>query len=243
MVINIDGSQVTDITIDGDPVQEVTIDGSVAWTRFIEDWNDGTTGWSDTDSTGSVGTQTAEPVSNATYFNTSPAPSDVYGYAYRSSAGYTAAENTNITLSADTHYEFFLRSGAGTAGTSESQFQFLCQSSGGGGDRYRVAIFNGADEVDLDKYSGGSKSTLDTNGNVTVSGTEWCKVQMKTPPSGGGTIEARIKNISTDGGPWTVSATDSSPYTSGHIRISTYDGGGGNRTDMDGLRKISGFTL
>lgn len=228
---------------DGNGEQQVwPVDTS---TSYMEDWDDGTTNWSVISSTGSLGTQSTDPVSSANNIGSHNVPSDVYGYITRSSAGYTAGENWNIQTQTDSYYQLYLRSGGANAGTAESQFQFNCQQQGASSPdaKYRVAIFNSADEADLDRYDSSGKSTLQVNGNVTVDGTEWCLLEIKTPPSGGGTLEARIKNVSTGAGPWTLSASDPDALGAGGVRISTYDGNGENQTHMDGLRQISGFTI
>lgn len=211
------------------------------WPTYLEDWNDGTTGWANTGGN-SIGTQSASPVSAATYAPSDP-PSDVYGYCYGTSGDYTEAENTNLTPGPGGTYELFLRSGAGGAGGSETQLHFACQTSNNpdSGGRYRFTIYNGQDQANLYKHSGGTETTLFTSSGITVDSTEWSQVQIQWGTDG--YIEIRMKNIGTDEGPWTIGSTTDTTFSSGHIRIGSYHGSNTHRTDMDGLREISGFTI
>lgn len=224
---------------DGNGEQQVWPSGTTTY-AYLEDWDDGTTGWSLISSGGSISTQTANPVSAQSYVTTD-VPSDAYGYVYIN-GGYAAAENWNIQTEPGRTYQVYLRSGAGGAGNAETQFQFNCQHQGGASPnhRYRLVIYNGQDDAYLYRH-GSSRTTLATNTNVTVDSTEWCLVEIQIGTNGG--LEVRIKNVTTDEGPWTISATDDTPFGKGGVRISTYEGSQGNRTDMDGLRRISGFTI
>lgn len=233
-MINIDGSDITGLTIDGEAVQEVTIDGEVAWTAYLEDWNDGTTGWGSP-----IDTTTTNPVTN----DVSQSLSDVHGYTSTSS-GYTASGNSNITIAAgDGVIRYYIRSGGTGAGSDENQFDFARQSSDTS-NRYRFTLYTDSDGAYMHKYTdgGSTRTTLfATDPAVPIDAEEWALVEIRWDSDG--YLEARVKNVSTGDGPQTIGSTTDTTYSDGSVGIATYHGSSTNHTHMDGLEVVDSFTI
>ena len=217
--------------------------GSLAplYANVLEDWDDGAADWNGLNTSATVGTSTTDPVS-AAFVPVLDPPSDTYGYVSSPAGSFADMQNPTLITAPGNIYEFYMRNGGTGADTSQSQFFFGCQQPDKSvpDDKYCFYIKNGTDTALLDKNEGGTATNL-FSGPVTIDGTEWARVQLRWDVDG--YLEARVENISTGEGPWTVgSATDAS-FGGGTTRIGTWNANSPHRTDFDGLRLIDRFTL
>ena len=202
---------------------------------YLEDWNNGTGSWTDP-----VGTTTNNPVTDDVSENLSA----VHGFTSTSSSGFASSGNPNITISAgDGIIRYYTRSGGAAAGSDEDQFSFARQSSNVS-NRYRFTLFTGQNGAYFHKYTdgGATQTTLfATSSGITIDGEEWALVEIRWDADG--YLEARVKNVTTGEGPWTIGSTTDTTYSSGSVAIGTYNGSNASGTDMDGLQIVDSFTI
>ena len=200
---------------------------------YLEDWNNGTGSW-----TSPIGTTSVNPVTD----DVSEDLSAVHGFTSPSSSGFASSGNPDINISAgDGIIRYYTRSGGADGGSDENQFSFARQSDVS--NRYRFTLYTGQNGAYLHKYTngGGTQTTLfATSSGITFDAEEWALVEIRWDADG--YIEARVKNVTTGEGPWTIGSTTDTTYSTGSVAIATY-ASGDSSTEMDGLQIVDSFTL
>lgn len=209
-------------------------DGAYQDTLYLEDWNDGTTGWADP-----ITTTTNNPVTD----DVSQSLSDVHGYTDAAVDSFSGSGNTDITIAAgDGVIRYYTRSGGPGAGSDEDQFNFARQSDVS--NRYRFTIYTGQNGAYMHKYTDGgdTQTTLFAEDpGIPIDNEEWALVEIRW--DGDGYLEARVKNVSTGEGPWVVGSTTDTTYSDGSVAIATYSSADDHHTHMDGLEVVDSFTI